>query len=105
MGEPRYVVSLDPPNNRVVIGPESSLYRDSMQVELPVWTSGAPIEAERRLMVKIRYATPAAMATVRPEGERLLVRFDGPVRAITPGQIAAFYEGDEVVGGGIITRS
>jgi len=105
MGAPMYVVSLDAPNNRVVIGPESSLYRASMQVRSTVWTSGVPIEADRRLMVKIRYATPAVMATVRPEGEMLFVAFDKPVRAITPGQIAAFYEGDEVVGAGIIVRS
>lgn len=105
MGEPMYVVSLDAPNNRVVIGPESSLYQGSMQVRSPTWGSGVPFESERRLMVKVRYATPAATAIVRREGERLLVDFDEPVRAITPGQIAAFYEGDEVVGAGIIVRS
>jgi tRNA-specific 2-thiouridylase len=56
--------------------------------------------------VKIRYRTPASPATVTPsEDGRARVMFDELQRAITPGQAAVFYDGDEVIGGGAILRA
>ena len=60
-----------------------------------------PVEAE----VKIRYATPSSPATLRPSGHGTIqVRFHQPQRALSPGQSAVFYQGDRVLGGGIIQR-
>src|SRR3989449_1950501 len=58
-----------------------------------------PVRAE----VKVRYASPAAPATIWPLGDgRLRVEFDSPQRALSPGQSTVFYQGDRVLGGGII---
>ncbi len=59
-----------------------------------------------RVAAKIRHGHAPAPAEVRPLGERRVeVRFDEPQRAVTPGQSVVFYDGEQVIGGGIITRS
>jgi tRNA-uridine 2-sulfurtransferase len=69
------------------------------------WVGGTP-DGPLRLDAKIRYRTPAAPATVTPlAGGAARVVFDAPQRAITPGQAAVFYDGDEVLGGGAILRA
>lgn len=90
-GEPMYVVSLDAPGNRVVVGPERSLFSHALEASDAVWAS--PFGNEPlRAYVKIRLASPPALATVTPlEGGRVRVEFDEPQRAVAPGQSAAFY--------------
>jgi tRNA-specific 2-thiouridylase len=67
------------------------------------WISVAGLEGEMRVRVKIRHRHEPAWATLRAESEnRVRAEFDEPQRAITPGQAAVFYDGDEVVGGGWI---
>jgi tRNA-specific 2-thiouridylase len=67
------------------------------------WISIAGLEGEMRAQVKIRHRHEPAWATLRPVGaDEVEVRFDEPVRAVTPGQAAVFYLEDEVVGGGWI---
>jgi tRNA-specific 2-thiouridylase len=103
MGEPVYVTGIDAATNRVSIGPEADLYanglvaRDINVVKYPAFPEGL------RVLAKIRYKDEGGPATVRnlPDG-RLDVRFDVPRRAVTPGQSVVFFEGDDVVGGGII---
>jgi tRNA-specific 2-thiouridylase len=58
-----------------------------------------------RADVKVRYRTPAAPALVTPIEGGVRVHFDEPQRAITPGQAAVFYDGDEVLGGTVIDRA
>jgi tRNA-specific 2-thiouridylase len=61
------------------------------------------METEMRAQVKIRHRHEPAWATLQPVGDdEVEVRFDEPVRAVTPGQAAVFYAGDEVIGGGWI---
>jgi tRNA-uridine 2-sulfurtransferase len=61
------------------------------------------LAGEMRVRVKIRHRHEPAWATLRMDGEdRVRATFDQPQRAITPGQAAVFYDGDEVVGGGWI---
>ena len=99
--EPRYVVALKPESNQVVLGPEEALYSSRHIVREVNWVSWDPIEQPARLQVQVRYAHQAAPATVRPLGQdRVAVEFEQPVKAITPGQAAVFYEGDLLVGGG-----
>jgi tRNA-specific 2-thiouridylase len=70
------------------------------------WIAGKAPERSVRARVKIRYRDPGSMADVEAApGESAQVRFDHPVRAVTPGQAAVFYAGDQVLGGGWISHS
>jgi tRNA-specific 2-thiouridylase len=90
-GEPLYVVSKDASRNRIVVGPERSLFADALEASDVVWASGFGDEPFRAY-VKIRLASPPALALVTPlEGGRVMVEFDEPQRAVAPGQSAAFY--------------
>jgi tRNA-specific 2-thiouridylase len=104
-GEKRFVTGIDPELNIVTIGPEDGLMAREAIVERVNWVSSPP-GGSLRVYAKIRYRTPAAPATVSAlaDGTARLV-FDAPQRAITPGQAAVFYNGDEVLGGGAILRS
>ena len=120
--EPMYVIGLSFSNNEVVVGREKELYDDEMVVTDVHWTKGVhylPAEME----VKIRYNSEPASAIlspVIPSGTRdpdpvtmdsslrqndVKIVFNKPQKAITPGQTAVFYLGDEVIGGGIITST
>ncbi|MBP1634323.1 MAG: mnmA [Acidobacteria bacterium] len=102
-GEPLYVLSLSAVDNRVVVGPREALGRAALSASRVNWVAGRPPSAPRRLDVQIRSRHQPAPALVTPEGDaRAQVAFDQPQAAITPGQAAVFYDGDEVVGGGWI---
>jgi tRNA-specific 2-thiouridylase len=104
-GEKRFVTAIDATSNVITIGDERDLMSGALIVENVNWVAGRPA-APLRADVKIRYRTPAAPATVSPTGDRTArVEFDAPQRAITPGQAAVFYDGDEVLGGGAIERT
>jgi len=100
-----YVVSLDTATNRVVVGPGELLARSGLEAERVSWVAGPP-EAESQIAVQIRaHGEPVPATLERIEGEHVTVRFSEPQRGIAPGQLAAFYTGDEVLGGGTIARS
>lgn len=104
--EPLYVVAIDAGERAVVVGPASALERRTCVVEQVNWIAGTPPVSARRLDVQIRSRHVAAAALVESvENQRASVTFDIPQRAITPGQAAVFYDGDEVVGGGWIGNS
>jgi len=106
LGEKRFVTAIDPDLNVVTIGGEEDLMSSALVAENVHWVGGAAPDAAIRAGAKIRYRTPAAAATVTPlDGRRAHVAFDRPQRAITPGQAAVFYAGDEVLGGGAILRA
>jgi tRNA-uridine 2-sulfurtransferase len=105
-GEKRFVTGIDVETNVVTVGSEEDLLSDTLVAEHVNWVGREPA-GEFRAYVKIRYRTSAAAATVTPfvddQGRpSARVRFDRRQRAITPGQAAVFYDGDEVVGGGAI---
>ena len=100
--EPLYVTRVEPDTNRVVVGPESALYRDRLSVSRVNYVAGhAPPDATP-VRVKIRYKFQEAPAMLHPQPEGAVIRFEEPQRAITPGQAAVFYQGDTVLGGGFI---
>jgi tRNA-uridine 2-sulfurtransferase len=102
---PYYVVALDLATNRVVVGRAQDLYQAELVVESVNWLSIAAPSETRRCWVRIRHQHRPAPATLIPEkADRMLVRFDQPQRAVTPGQAAVFYDQDVVLGGGVIGR-
>lgn len=105
-GEPRYVTSIDARANIVTIGPEEDLFCDTVEVGEVRWTAGSAPADGSALEAKARYkAEPAPARLVSSDGERAVVRFERRQRALTPGQAIAFYDGDEVLGGGTIERA
>jgi tRNA-specific 2-thiouridylase len=98
---PRYVVDLDPENNRVIVGDGDDLVCDEFEIDRLNWHSLATSD----VMVKIRYNHPGTPATVTQlENDRAHIRLHEPQRAVTPGQAAVIYHDDIVVGGGWIVR-
>ena len=101
--DPLYVVQIDAPHNRVVVGERNALLRSEMRVERPNWIAFAALEEPRAVNARIRSRAGEAPARISPcEDGSVLVKFDEPQRAITPGQAAVFYDGDVVIGGGWI---
>jgi tRNA-specific 2-thiouridylase len=105
-GEPCYVLALDESRRAVIVGPERSLYADTLVAEAVNWIALPGLVEPRRARVRIRYRHAAAEAVLAPLPQgRVRVTFDAPQRAIAPGQAVVFYEGDLVLGGGIIARN
>ncbi len=102
-GEPLYVIATEPATQRVIVGRNEDLSRESLIASEVNWISIEPIREPRRAQVKIRNKHNPAPATLTPGGDaEAEVRFDEPQRAVTPGQAAVFYDGELVLGGGWI---
>lgn len=100
---PLYVQRIDVAANRVIVGDDEALYTRCFQAEQVNWVSIAPLEEPLRADVKIRYQHQAAPARVTPlSADTVEVMFEQEQRAVTPGQSAVFYDGDLLLGGGII---
>jgi len=104
MGRPYYVVKIDAESNTVILGPKEELMHKQLWATDVNWLMPQTLPFHAK--VKIRYNDKGASAKVTPQDKGVLVEFDEPNRAITPGQLAAFYveEGDDarLVGGGWI---
>ena len=97
------VLALDPEKNTVTLGPEAALYKSELTASGVSWVSGETPGEPLRCAVKTRYRQREQAATAIPTGpDTLRVVFDAPQRAITPGQTVVLYEGDTVLGGGVI---
>ena len=100
--EPYYVIRLDPPNNRLVVGFKRELESSECRVSGLNWI-GRPPEGPTRLKVRLRYRHREVPATLHPRGGGFAdIRFDLPQSAVTPGQGAVFYASDQVLGAGWI---
>jgi len=103
--KPQYVLAIHPDSHRVTVGADEELMSRELVADRLNWISiaGLADAQEMRVRVKIRHRHEPAWATLTAEGEHMArAVFDEPQRAITPGQAAVFYDGDEVVGGGWI---
>ncbi len=102
-GTPMFVTEIIPETNTVVLGPLTELVRNGMQVYQLNMQKYAEFGEGMELATKIRYKSEPAMSWVSPAGQgRVAVEFHANVSGVAPGQSAVFYEGDDVVGGGII---
>lgn len=98
-----YVLSVDAAENRVVVGPAAELLASEAQVERLRFPSGEEPAGPFRAGARVRHRASEAPATVHPRpGGGARVVFDEPVRAVAPGQSCVFYDGDVVLGGGVI---
>lgn len=105
LGAPVYVCSKDMQANTVTVGPESALFATTLLANDWNWFPFETLTEPIRVMAKARYRHTPQPATVYPEENGVAkVVFDTPQRAMTPGQTVALYDGDIVVGGGIITQ-
>jgi len=104
-GKTLYVTDIDARRNLIVAGPEEELYRSTLIAEDVSYVSGKEPLEPLRIAAKIRYRSPEAEAVLEPAGDRAVVHFAEPQRAVTPGQAVVFYRGEEVLGGGVITGS
>ena len=101
--DPLYVLEIKGDKKQVVVGAGSELLTSSMRVKQLNWVAIAELVSPMRVRAKIRHRHEPAAATIEMSGDgEVLVTFDEPQRAVTPGQAAVFYDGDEVVGGGWI---
>jgi len=103
LGERIYVTQLRPEQREVVIGSEESLLKREVLADRLVWGGEGRPEIPVRVQAKIRYRSPAGDGMLVPLSEdRVRIVFDAPQRGVTPGQSVVFYQGEEVIGGGMI---
>lgn len=97
-----YVVGVDPIKNTVTLGTEENIFSRELYAEDFNWISGEPPKGQIRCCAKVRYRQKEQPALAECDGGRVRIVFDEPQRAVTPGQSAVLYDGDTVLGGGII---
>jgi tRNA-specific 2-thiouridylase len=104
LGHPVYVIAKDSARNALIVGEAEHLAQTSLRVERMNWVSGvAPVDPIA-VEVKIRYRAKAVPAIVTPIDENeVVIRFSDSVRGATAGQGAVLFDGDECLGGGIIS--
>jgi len=100
-GEQLYVIELDAANNRLVVGSKDQLLHSVLIASQLNWVSGKAPTKPISITVKVRYKAPEVAAELHLN-DRAEVRFAEPQQAITPGQSVVFYQGDVVLGGGVI---
>jgi len=104
LGEPIYVKEIIPETNTVVLGKEKELFRNGMTVGQLNCLKYETIPNGIESTTQIRYNDPGTLSTLTNNGDTIQVDFYANVKGVAPGQSAVFYEGDDVMGGGIIRR-
>ena len=105
LGKPAFVTEIMPETNTVVLGEEDDLNRNEMKVTRLNWIKYEGITDGMELVTKIRYKDKGAVSNLYTYENGLIVRFYEDVKGVAPGQSAVFYEGNDVIGGGIIQRN
>jgi tRNA-specific 2-thiouridylase len=104
-GEPLFVVALRPADRAVVVGPREALLGRGLVARGVNWLVGAAPSVGSPMLVRIRHrARPVSGTLIRVDGDEVEVVLDEAVNAITPGQSVVFYDGEVVLGGGVIER-
>ncbi len=101
-GHPVFVTEIDPVNNRVVLGEEKDLDGQTLFVKGMNWMKFDSVPDGTDALTRIRYRDAGSASVLYPEEGGVRVQFHEAVKSIAPGQSAVFYDGDDVIGGGII---
>ena len=102
--KPAYVLDIDTDRNRIILGDNEELFTRELTADSFNWVSSSPAQGDIRASARIRYRHKEAPATIIPVSENSVkIVFDEPQRAITRGQSVVVYDGDYVIGGGIIS--
>lgn len=104
LGKPMFVTEIIPETNTVVLGEAHELHQNSMTVAGLNYVKYAGIEGEMLATTKIRYKDAGSESIIRNDNGIVNVSFTHHVNSIAPGQSAVFYEGDDVIAGGIIQK-
>lgn len=102
---PMFVTEIIPESNTVVLGEIDALVRNGMTVSQINLMKYEQLNDGQEAVTQVRYNDKGVMSSLHPEGNNVRVDFYANVKGIAPGQSAVFYEGDDVIGGGIISRS
>ncbi|MGL4875921.1 MAG: MnmA/TRMU family protein, partial [Clostridium sp.] len=103
LGKPVFVTGIDAKRNRVILGSEEKIFRNTLIASDVNFIPFDTLEEEMKVQAKVRYAAKPAPAIIMPlKDGRVKVVFEDNQRAITKGQSVVFYDGEIVVGGGVI---
>jgi tRNA-specific 2-thiouridylase len=104
--DPRYVVRIDSRRNAVIVGDADDLLCDELTAADVNWIAVPSLDTPRKVTARLRHAAADVEAVVRPSGRGgdVVVQFAQPQRVPSAGQAIAFYDGDIVLGGGVITE-
>jgi len=103
--QPMYVKRIDPMENRLYVAPKEEMSSHNIEVDKVNWLVHPIPQKVVRAVVKIRYRDPGGEAIVAPQGDnRMTIHFPEGVEAPTSGQSAVVYQGDRILGGGVIER-
>jgi len=102
VGHPLYVKAIDAENNTVVLTERKGLLESELNADQINLMKYPDIAEIKNVISCIRYNDRGNLSTITKENDTIHVKFDVPVSAITPGQSVVFYEGDDLIGGGII---
>ncbi len=105
LGSPVFVVEIRPDTNEVVVGTNEDTFCDQLLADQVNFMSIPGLTGESSVTAKIRYSHQGASCKIEMAGDdRIVCRFEEPVRAVTPGQAVVFYQDDLVVGGAVIRQ-
>jgi tRNA-specific 2-thiouridylase len=99
---PIYITRIESETNRIVVAGEEEIFRSTLVASELNWIEGKPPTERMAVSARIRYRSPEVAATIYPQANSVEVMFQRPQRAVAPGQSVVFYQGNEVIGGGII---
>lgn len=104
LGEPVYVIDIDPCNNRLIVGKKSEAQKKEFKAGNPHWIALKKLEKTTKAKVRVRSNGELIPCVITPQANKiLLIKTDIPQFGIAAGQSAVFYDNDIVLGGGIIT--
>lgn len=102
LGKHAFVIDKNPETNRVVLGDEEYLFKKCVYTKNNSFIPFDELESEMEVTAKLRYRHTEQSAVIYPHNDGVMIEFNEPQRAPSPGQSAVFYSGDRVIGGGII---
>ncbi len=105
LGKPVFVTRIDPDNNTVTLGDENDLNQQEMLVSKINLIKYEQLSTGMEATTKIRYKDAGTLSALYPENTSCKVRFYEAAKGVAPGQSAVFYEGEDVLGGGIIQKT